>query len=74
MNALVKRLIAANEGNEQAASGDIYYLAAERIVFLERDQAEMRALINECCEYLAINEYTNIGHGSILHNKMIEIK
>lgn len=33
---LVRRLIAANEGDKSAASGDVFYLAAERIDHLER--------------------------------------
>ena len=33
---LVNQLIAANEGDEQAQGGDIFYRAAERIDFLER--------------------------------------
>jgi hypothetical protein len=32
---LVKRLIAANEGDDLAAGGDVFYLAAERIDYLE---------------------------------------
>lgn len=46
-------------------------------VFDERDalRAEverMRALLAECADYLNTNELTSIGHGSILHQKMID--
>lgn len=32
----------------------------------------LRALLAECAEYLNTNNLTSIGHGSILHRKMIE--
>lgn len=39
---LVRRLIAANEGSQQAVMGsDIFYKAAERIDFLERPLAKI---------------------------------
>ena len=41
---LVTRLIAANEGSQQAVMGsDIFYLAAERIAFLEQQAEDLRA-------------------------------
>lgn len=39
---------------------------------LRAEVERMRALLAECADYLNTNELTSIGHGSILHQKMID--
>ena len=43
----------------------------ERLKF-RSDALALRELVAECAEYLNFNELTSIGHGSILHRKMID--
>lgn len=59
---LVRRLIEANENSSQAALGsDIFYKAAERIVFLERQHEEL----NEIWSQLAGNTTEKDGFGNV---------
>ena len=39
---------------------------------LRAEVEALRGLIRECADYLNHNELTSIGHGSILHRKMME--
>lgn len=39
---------------------------------LRAEIERLRALLAECAGYLNTNELTSIGHGSILHRKMID--
>lgn len=45
-------------------------LLQEHIESLEKQIAEIRAVMTEACEYLDSNELNTIGHGSILHRKL----
>lgn len=39
---------------------------------LRAEVESLRSLLAECADYLNTNELTSIGHGSILHRKMID--
>jgi hypothetical protein len=48
------------------------YLGMHRADILRAEIERLRALLAECAGYLNTNELTSIGHGSILHRKMID--
>ncbi len=75
---LVKRLIAANEGDEQAAGGDIFYLAAERLAFLESAVERLCSSGDDALEtlykWMRENEKTIVGKGHVnINNLRIEV-
>lgn len=43
-----------------------------RLDSAEAERDALRGLLAECAEYLNTNNLTSIGHGSILHRKMID--
>ena len=53
-------------------SNTAYNILSDEFKKLEKELAEVKDLCKEASDYLDINKYTNIGHGSILHTKFKE--
>ena len=48
----------------------VYMLSIhDRVTSLEKENAEMKALLKEASDYLDTNNLTSVGHSSILHKK-----
>ena len=57
-----------------ACAGTVIGSICYRVEQLIKRRDELMALINEASEYLDTNRLTNIAHGSILHQKLREVK